>query len=153
MKTLSLIAFLLAATFSFAAKAQSYEVPKDYVLVAKTDYPKYEHDVIKTIDWLQATPWNEQNEKQREANAFFIKWVSGSPDVNVEIKEAHSKYWDANTSLMLAYMGGYVKYGIQHKQGFNQELAEAAGLKAVAEKYQSEKNHVKDKDVEKLLKN
>ena len=85
MKKIYLSAILLLLVSYFKASAQTYEVPKDYTLKAKEDYAKYEDDIIKTIDWLQQTSWNEQTDKRKEANAFLVAWLTGSPNVSIDV--------------------------------------------------------------------
>jgi hypothetical protein len=133
------------------AIAQTYEVPKGYVLKTKEDYPKYEQDIINTVDWLQQTPWGEQDDKRKEANTFLIAWITGSPNISISIGTPLMKLVDKNKDLLVTFMGGYTKYALQHKDKQNNDLANAAGLRELIEKYQIEKTHVKDKNVEKLI--
>lgn len=150
MKKIHLFSILFIAVIS-KATAQSYEVPKDYVLKTKEDYSKYENDIINTVDWLQQTPWGEQYEKRKEANAFLIAWITGSPNVSISVAAPLMKLVDKNKDLLIAFMAGYTKYALQHKDAPNNNLANAAGLRELITKYQMEKSHVKDKNVEKLI--
>ncbi|MGZ3753174.1 MAG: hypothetical protein ACXVAU_17960, partial [Mucilaginibacter sp.] len=123
-----------------------------YVLKAKEDYPKYEEDVIKTVDWLQQTPWTEQADKRKEANAFFVAWITGSPNVSISIGSPLIKFTEKNSQLLIAFMGAYTKYALQHKSDLDKDLANATALRALMDKYTSEQDHVKDNAVEKLIK-
>ena len=78
---LLLISFLLLKNVN----AQDFIVPENYQLTSKEDYTKYEKDVINATNWLLATPLNEQTEKRKEVSAFVVKWINGSPTVNVEL--------------------------------------------------------------------
>lgn len=69
-----------------SAQAQSYEVPKDYILKTKEDFAKYEQDVINTVDWLQQTSWDDQQDKRKEASSFLIAWLTGSSTVTITIQ-------------------------------------------------------------------
>ena len=80
------LSFLMVLFLALNIAAQEFEVPKNYVLKNKADYPKYETDVLKAIDWLLQTPINSQPEKRIEVNRFLIMWLTGSPDVSIEIK-------------------------------------------------------------------
>jgi len=91
---LSLIVWLLFITAG--AKAQTYEVPKNVAFHSKDDYFKYEPDLLKTIDWLQQTPWTEQADKRKEANAFVLMWITGSPYVNLDLNEKITQLCDKN---------------------------------------------------------
>lgn len=152
MKKLFLATFLFLLFAGYHASAQTYEVPKDYVLKAKEDYSKYEDDVIKTVDWLQKTSWSEQTDKRKEANGFLVAWLTGSPDVSISVGSPLVKLTSKNPELMISFMGGYARYAIQHKGDFNQDAANAAGLKQLMDKYANEPSHKKDNAIEKLIK-
>jgi hypothetical protein len=152
MRKLLFIALLSLLAVSKGAQAQSYEVPKDYTLKAKEDYTKYEQDVINTVDWLQQTSWGDQPDKRKEAAAFLVAWITGSPTVTISVGSPLVKMCDKNPELMITFMGGFTKYALQHKDTPNTNAANVAGLKALIAKYQMEKNHKKESAVEKLIK-
>jgi hypothetical protein len=152
MKKLLFASILSFLAISFTASAQTYEVPKDYVLKVKEDYPKYNDDVVKTVDWLQQTSWAEQTDKRKEASAFLIAWITGSPDVSVEIGSALLKLADKNKELLITFMGGYTKYAILHKSDFDKNQANVFALRAMIEKYNNEPTRKKDSAMEKLIK-
>ena len=148
-RTLFALLFCLIA-FSFKSTAQNAPVPENYVLKAKTDYAKYQDDIIKTVDWLQNASWNDSPESRKPANAFVVNWITGSPDVTITLGSALIKYTDKNPELLVIYMGNYAKYAIQHKADFNKTQADLAAIKALIEKYNKETTHKKDKGIEKL---
>jgi hypothetical protein len=150
-KSIFLIPALFFA-FVLTAMAQTYEVPKNYILKTKEDYPKYNQDIINTVDWLQQTSWDEQPDKRKEANSFLIAWVTGSPSVSITVGSPLTKLADKNSALLITFIGGYTKYTIQHPDATDKNAPNVAGLKALIEKYKMEKNHVKDSSVEKLIK-
>jgi hypothetical protein len=78
MKKIFLTLFL--ATLSCALFAQDFEVPENVKLEKAEDYAPYEQDVIKCVNWLINTPITEQKSKRKDANAFLLKWINGSPD-------------------------------------------------------------------------
>ncbi|PWK79790.1 hypothetical protein LX99_00250 [Mucilaginibacter oryzae] len=141
-----------AVTFSLAVKAQTFHVPENYVLKEKADYAKYEEDVIKGIDWLQDTPWALEEQKRMETNAFLLKWMQGNPAVNIEINSSVAKMTDKNPPLLITFMGGYTKYALQNKTGFNKDKANLAGVKAVIDKYVLETDHKNNSLLNKLVK-
>jgi uncharacterized protein YxeA len=151
MKKILIIITVIIA-FGFTASAQTYQVPTNYVLKEKGDYGKYEQDVISTIDWLQDTPWAAETQKRDDAKAFFMKWLEGSPNVNIEINKAVGNLCTKNPELFGSFMGGYTKYALQNKTAFNKDKANEAGIKAIISKYISETDHKKNSDVEKLIK-
>jgi len=152
MKKLFFASILCFLAISFTASAQTYEVPKNYVLKAKEDYPKYNDDVVKTVDWLQQMSWAEQTDKRKEANTFLIAWITGSPDVSISIGSTLLKFADKNKELLITFMGGFTKYAIQHKNDFNKDQANIAGLRAMIDKYTNDPARKKDSAMEKLVK-
>src|ERR1700742_2224309 len=103
MKLPVIIFVMFLAFLSLDSKAQSYPVPENYTLKVKEDYAKYESDIIKTIDWLQQTPWSEQPERKK-ANAFVLAWLTGSPDVNLTINsDILMQYCNKNGELLMTY--------------------------------------------------
>lgn len=62
-----------------------FNVPEQYTLVAPEDYTKYEPQLMQTIDWYLWRSMAFDADKRKSANEFFIKWVTGSPTVTVDI--------------------------------------------------------------------
>lgn len=147
-----LILFVALASLSITAKAQTFHVPEDYTLKEKTDYAKYEEDVIKGIDWLQDTPWPLEEQKRMETNAFLMKWIQGSPTVSIEINSSVAKMTEKNPQLLMTFMGGYTKYALQNKTAFDKNKANQAGVKAVIDKYVVETDHKNNSLLNKLTK-
>lgn len=147
----NLITLLLLFCAYLPLKAQVYEVPKNVVLAKKEDYAPYESEVVKAVDWLQKTPWTEQGEKGQQANAFILKWLEGSPDVNVEVGEKVGTFFDQNTPLLVTYIGNMAKYIIEHKSAPDDKAAKTFAVKRTVAKYKAEPSHKKDKDLDKLV--
>ena len=152
MKPILFLISILISCQTTKVLAQNYQVPQNYVLKQKDDYPKYEQDVLKTIDWLEQTPWNTEIEKRGEAKEFLIKWIEGSPDISIEINSEIVKLSKNNPDLIGSYMYGYTKYALLNKSQFDVNQAKIAGVKAVLSKYKFETDHKKNSEVEKLLK-
>jgi hypothetical protein len=151
MKKLQLILLISLLGISFKAAAQDSPVPVGYSLKEKDDYAKYVPDVIKTIDWLQQTPWADVPDKRKEANAFVVAWITGSPTVNLSINSDDvMKLCTKNGELLMSFIGGYVKYILQSK-AVDEREANLAGVKAIIAKYQSQSDHVQDDNVEHFI--
>lgn len=149
-KTLCLLFLSLGLT---ALRAQDYQIPKNYVLTKAEDYAKYEQDVIKTYDWLMETPVNSQSEKRKEACGFLIKWVSGCPNITVDIKPEIVTFIETNPEQLIIFMGGWCKKALETKDYNNKEMGNLAGIEGVIAYYNKNKNLLKkDKDVEKYIK-
>lgn len=144
---------LIAVTFTTLIYSQDFEVPKDYKLVKAEDYALYKQDVVNCVDWLIKTPLNEQAAKRKEANAFLLKWISGSPDVNIEIKPQIVTFMKSSPDILIIFMGGWTKYSIVNKDYNNKIAGSLAGIEAVIEVYTKNKDDMyKDRNIEKYIK-
>lgn len=133
--------------------AQEFEVPKNYVLEQKEDYSKYEVDILKGIDWLTQTPINQQAVKRKEINTFVMEWLTGSPTVNIEIKQEIVSFLGSNPDLVMIFMCGWTKYSLETKDFSNKIKGNQLGVEAVIDFYLKNKENLKkDKNVEKYIK-
>lgn len=143
----------IALLFASGIFAQEFEVPKDYKLVIAEDYAPYEQDIIKCVDWLTKTPLNEQTEKRKEANAFLLKWIEGSPNVLIEIKGEIITFMGSSPDLLMIFLGGWTKYSLESRDFENKVEGNMAGLEAIIDFYiKNKKIMSKDKNVEKYIK-
>ena len=130
-KTYFYATLISLAFLGFKAAAQEYDVPKHYAFKSNEDYKLYEPQIVKTIDWLEKTPWTEQVRKRDEAKAFVLKWIDGSPEVTISLNAELVHLAKNNPELLGSYMYGYAKYCIQHKADFDDTKAKMAGVKAI----------------------
>ena len=103
--------FILISTF---VAGQNFEVPANYQFNTKEDYSRHEKDIIEATKWLQSTPLNEQKEKREQVSAFVIKWVNGSPTVNVELNSNILGFDEKNPGMLALYMAGSAKYVLEN---------------------------------------
>lgn len=144
-----ILAGLLVSTLIYA---QEFEVPENYVLKKAEDYAKYESDIIKCVDWLMATPLNEQKNKRQDAGAFLVAWLTGSPNVSIEIKQEIVTFI-GSPDLLLIFMGGWTKYALESKDFEDMVAGTTAGIEAVMDFYTRNKAYLeKNKEVEKYIK-
>ena len=154
MKKIIKTTLLLLLCSAIKVSAQTiYQVPSNYVLKAKTDYPQYEQDVVKTADWLLQTPLAEQAGTRQSANKFIMDWVSGSPNVNVTVGKKLLDLTDKNPDFMFMYFGLFAKYSLEHKDStMDSNKADMEVLTALINKYKNDPAVVKDSDLDKLAK-
>jgi len=149
-KTILILALIIA--FCTALKAQTYEVPQNVVLNKKEDYAAYEQEVIKTYDYLQATPWTEEKEKRNRATGFLMKWMQGNSYVQFRLNGRVTRLFDNKGPLLFIYIGSCAKYALQHKDKFDQNEMVTTALKAIMTKYSNEPTHTQSQDIENLIK-
>ncbi len=146
---------MLTAFFALSqiVMAQDFEVPKKYKLKKNEDFAKYEKDVIDCVNWLENTPINEEPEKRKDAYAFLMAWMTGSPSVTIELNESILGSIDNNKELVLIFMGGWTKYAIENPIDQKDQIkCTLAGLKSVIKVYKMGNGIKKDKNVEKIVK-
>lgn len=145
---LSLLSFIFFSEVTFG---QDFEVPPQYEFASKEDYGKYHEQVIAAAKWLENTPINQEKEKRKKVNAFLFQWISGSPDVSVELQQYVSTFSDKNPQLLLVFLGGWARYQLQHPAEKDTLKFHTAGIESMLRAYE-QGGAKRDKGVEKLLK-
>lgn len=150
MKTIVLT--LIFTLFLFVTQAQTFEVPKNVKLENASDFDSYEKDVVNCVSWLTTTPVDEQADKRKEANAFLLKWLSGSSKVHIEVKQEIVTFMD-NGDLLMIFMGSWAKYSIESGDFNNKINGTNAGIESVIDFYIKNKGVIpKNKGVDKYVK-
>lgn len=146
------IAILFTLLVSFPSFSQNFEVPKGVHLETKEDYAQYEGDIIKGVDWLIKTPAESEKDKRLEVNAFLLQWLSGSPNVMIEITQEVATFMECSDCLMI-FMGGWAKYSLENNDYADKIKGNLAGIESVIEFYNSNKSVLaKNNAIEKYVK-
>ncbi|MBN2612624.1 MAG: hypothetical protein JXB00_13800 [Bacteroidales bacterium] len=133
--------------------AQDFEPPENYKLEKAEDYTLYEKDVINCIHWMMKTPLNENTDKRKVANAFLLKWLTGSPNVHLAIKQEIVTFIGSSPELLIIFMGGWAKYSLESGDFDNMVAGNLAGIESVIEFYTKNEAYLnKDKNVLKYIK-
>ncbi|PWJ44740.1 hypothetical protein [Sediminitomix flava] len=147
-----IILTLSLSLISFLSIAQDFVVPK-YEFKSVADYSKYEKEIVACIDWLFETPIIIDKYKRKAANKFLFQWLSGSPDVHIEINPSVITFIETSPDLLLIFMGGWAKYAIEAEGAENKLEGQKAGINAVIDFYTKNESVIKqDKNVKKLIK-
>jgi len=121
-------------------------------LITKEDFAKHEQDVINGYNWLMRTPVGKNPQKRKEISAFLMKWMTGSPNVSLELSEKIVTYMDCGECLMI-FMSGWTNYALTTKDFNNKFKGNLAGTKSVIEFYKKNKKTLgKNKAIEKFIK-
>jgi hypothetical protein len=130
---------------------QHFQVPPNYSFTSKDDYSKYEKAVIQAVDWLENTPLNQETDKRKQVNIFIFKYIEGSPTVSVALQGYVTELTKKNPELLIAFLGGWAKYQLEHPTVKDQVKLNTEGVKTIMKIYKLG-GAAKDKNVEKLLK-
>ncbi|MBI5474197.1 MAG: hypothetical protein HY961_17820 [Ignavibacteriae bacterium] len=152
MKYLKLTLILICmVTFVDRTSAQDFTTPAKYKLESQEDYTKLEPDILKCIDYLEAAPFDDDLDKQKRANAFFMKWLTGTAHVSVEILPYVMDLTKENKEFLLTFMGGWTKYALENPDSTEKAACHLAGLKAIIRVYQQNKTVEEDDAVAELV--
>lgn len=147
---------IFIALLSFTAMVtygQDFQVPKDYKLKEKEDYKPYEPQILQAIDWALNTPLDKEVEKRQEAYGFIMAWISGAPNVTVNVYYDIVNISSNNTDLLLPFIMGWIKYSLENNYSADDLKGTKAGIEALVKFYEDNKKLLKkDKAVEKYKK-
>lgn len=149
---LILFAIVLYQGISVNIYAQDFKVPKDYTLDSEEDFAKYKEYIIPCINWLENTPINQQANKRKEANVFLITWLTGTPDLVLELNADMLNFSKKNPELIATFMGGWAKYDLENPGNKDKIKSNYAGFKSVMKVYKMGNGIQKDKEMDKLIK-
>lgn len=155
MKTLNpLLILLLILLGNSVVFAQEFTVPQNYSFESKDDFAKYEKDVIACVNWPENTPLKQGSKKRVEANAFFIQWLTGAPNVSISINPNVLTFTKKNKDLLVIFMGGWTKFVLENPE-FNKDMVKGnvEGIKSAIRFYQKNLGDgiKKDKNMRKLI--
>jgi hypothetical protein len=130
------ILLLLLLIVSQKIVAQDKLVPVNYSFDIPADFRQYEGDVIKCINWLAVNPRTFKPKERLKTEDFLVKWIYGSPYVNVVVEPYIMKLSSKNADLLLSFMFGYTLYQLEHLGDKNLVPANIAGISRLINDYQ-----------------
>lgn len=142
-KTVLLVVFVV---FTFSAYGQEYMVPKNVKFENKEDYAAYEPQVKETINWLLATSLGKEANKRTEANAFLMMWLTGTPNVSVNVNTDILPFIKKSPELLLPFIAGCVKYSLENNYSKDDILLNKAGIETVIAFYRNNRGYLKKDD-------
>jgi hypothetical protein len=117
---------------------------------SKEEFVATEKKVIATIEWLEATPFDKEEDKRAIQKSLLVAWITNSPTVTLEINADILTFTKKNPDLLLTFMGGWTKFSLQNNYSNDNLQGSLAGIKSAIKVY---KNLLlkKDKEMEKLI--
>lgn len=151
MKLILLACVFATINFTTLYAQLKFDVPQNVELKSKEDYSKYETTVIDAANWLEETDLNKETEKRQQVNSFVIQWVSGTPDITVDLTEQLGKIYGKNAQLLTVYMASYAKNFLENKNSATKFTATKAGLISIMNVYKKGIEITKSKEMDKLI--
>lgn len=115
------------------------------------DYKANEPNVIATVDWIENTPINENEELHKMQYGLLIQWISGSPTVTLSLQAYVMDYTKKNSDLLAIFMGGWTRYALQNEYTTDALQCNLAGVQSMIKVYKTGKLK-KDKKMDELVK-
>lgn len=150
-----LIVFVLTLFVAQTSWSQTFNIPDKVKLEVAEDYVKHEQRIVECINWLENTPMSEEADKRLMANAYLMKWATGTPTVTIEMQAFQIDLAKKNSELLIIFMGGWIKYAIENPDDKdNVEAGNISGINSLIKVYSANKGNglKKDKRIEKLIK-
>ena len=146
-----LFTLIAVLCFSLQLQAQDLNIPNNPTLETEADYKRTEPYVLKTIEWIQNTPLNEQKELRTKANAFLLIWLTGSPTVTVEI--GPNMVTESCEECLMIFLSGWTKYSLSNNYSKDKAEGALAGAEAVIAFYKKNKSALgRQPEIEKWIK-
>lgn len=151
MKKLIITLVFITFTAISMSSQTKFDLPENIVLKTESDYAKYENDIISAAQWLEENDLDKDIEKRKRVDVFIIQWVSGTPNVTVEMNESLIKLYDENSELLVLYMASYSKHLLENKND-DKKSAIKTGLISMINVYKKGIAISKSKEMEKAIK-
>ncbi|MTH15979.1 hypothetical protein [Flavobacterium sp. LC2016-01] len=147
----TLITFIITLFVTISMNSQTkFDLPENIELKRDSDYAKYENDIVSAAKWLEETDLNTETDKRKQVDAFIIKWVSGTPNITVEMNSCLMKLYGKNNELLALYMASYSAYFIQNATA-DKTAAVKAGIVSMINVYKKGISITKSKEMEKAI--
>ena len=150
-RTLSLVVLFALLAAPAALRAQDFVVPDGYAFKSKEDFAKYEPQVLKCIEYLETAPLGADAAKRRPANAFFMAWVQGAPNVNVEVQSYMMGLSSKNKDFVLVFIAGWTRAELAHPGAADKSEYHLAGLRSIIRAYKQAAGVVQDDAVDGIV--
>lgn len=151
MKTFKPLLLLAFSIFSFNLFAQDAELLESLPGDTKEAFIKSEPRVLATINWLENTPLNQQEDKRKMQNALLTAWIINSPTVTIEVNSNILTFTKKNSELLIIFMGGWTKYVLENSYSKDNYAGNLAGVKSAIKVYKMGNGIKKDKAMDKLI--
>jgi hypothetical protein len=147
--------FLLVLWISHSAIGQDGRKPEISDTIkweTAADYDRDRELIIKCLKWLCTAPMGQDVIYRSEANAFVLRWLSGSPDVLVEIDEAVFDFTEGNDEILFSVIHAMALTTMTKKKEMDKEKLAVETMRIVCELVDSSEKYSADKKMKAVLK-
>jgi hypothetical protein len=154
MRRSSFIFIILLCCFvhSYAQSVGCPRLPDKYEWKTARENKRDEDLVLRTLQWLIATPMNEQLVARSKANLFVMKWICGSPSLNIVIETSNLPFYEEFPDLLFPYIHGVAQCNLTKNKSCDELKATINGFNTVAFMIQNDDSLKKNKSLQGLVK-
>ncbi|MNU87468.1 hypothetical protein D3C71_772510 [compost metagenome] len=149
MHLLKITLISLFIGFAISATAQETKLLSK-VPETKEEFVASEPNVIASVEWLENTPINENEEMHKFQYGLLIEWMTNSPTVTLSLQPYVMEYTKKNSELLIIFMSGWTKYSLQNEYTKDALQCNLAGLQSMIKVYKTGKLK-KDKKMDELV--
>jgi hypothetical protein len=142
---------MLLTAFGMQLDAQDFSVPRNYTLDTREDYERLQPWILKCIEYLESAPFDKRLDRRKEANAFLVKWLTGSPTVSITLLPYVMELTAINKDFLIIYMGGWTRHVLENPDSTNEIDCHLAAVGAVLRVYQENETVKKNTALDALV--
>src|SRR5690242_12202372 len=141
--------FIVVFMFTTTQHVLGQELLSD-LPTTKEEFVASEQKVLATINWLETTPFDKEEEKRTKQKALLVAWITNSPTVTLEINMDVVTFTKKNPDLLIIFMAGWTRYCLQNNYSTDNIQGSLAGIKSSIKVYKN-LSLKKDKEMDKLI--
>ena len=152
MKTRLLFAFIFCLSIGLhTAFAQKSVAPEHYTLESDNDYRRHANDVLKCIEWLEATKVTDDDPRYSEVVNFLGEWVSGCPFMNYTTNVRIDAAFNNSPDLRVFNKAGWAKNAIENNYKSSALENYMAGVRCALKAYKNKATINRSKSMDNLV--
>jgi len=153
-RSIVLILFLVPA--AVLGQSLAPDVPNDVRYKNKDDYRNYQDKAQELMQWVVDTPLNEHPQARKKVNTFLMKWMTGSPNVHLELHpEVLGNIIDEELmgmDFMIIYLSAMGLAELEGQPTDDQQTMQHRGAQSMVKAYTTIRENWKQKHLERLYK-
>lgn len=127
-----LLVVLSVWSISLFSQCDAPTLPKEVNFESKADYRSKDAAVRNCLEWLVSTSLDLCTEERDQLNAYVLVWLSGHPDITVDVNSDAMPFFRSNPELLYPMLHGMTIYQMETpKEELNSIDAHVAGIEAV----------------------
>ncbi len=144
--------FLLVSHLAIAQDGRKPEVSDTVKWETAEDYNRDRELIVRCLKWLCTAPMGQDVIYRSEANAFVLRWLSGAPDVIINIDEIIFDFTVGNDEMLFSVIHAMALTTMTKKKEMDQEKLAVETMRIVCELVDSSEKYSADKNMKPALK-